>query len=111
MSMLPRHQFLGSDPPWDKCYTALKKITGELVTTVVLIPLFSTKDGPGFDSQPGAICAFGFQSTPTSAGFSPGTPVFLLYLKLSLDNSPSFSAPARIWEAEVRVNITISVPI
>ena len=38
-------------------------------------------------SSPGlaALCAFGFQSMLASAGFSPGTPAFLLQSKLTLD--------------------------
>ena len=41
---------------------------------------------PGSIPGPGAVCPFGFQSKLASAGFSPGTPVFLLHLKLGFLN-------------------------
>ena len=44
---------------------------------------------PGFDSRPRHLCALGFQSELASAGFSPGTPVFLLHLKLDQNDLKS----------------------
>ena len=37
---------------------------------------------PGFDPRSRHLCALGFQSKLASTGFSSGTPVFLLHLKL-----------------------------
>ena len=52
----------------------------------------------GLIPGPGAVCAFGLQSILASVGFSLGTPVFLLHLKLTRFVHPSMPPP-RSWEA------------
>ena len=54
---------------------------GEAGSATVLPPCCGPLS-PGSIPGPSAVCPFGFQSKLASAGFSPGTPVFLLHLKL-----------------------------
>ncbi len=54
---------------------------GEAGSVTVLPPRCGPLS-PGSIPGPGAVSPFGFQSKLASAGFSPGTPVFLLHLKL-----------------------------
>ena len=54
---------------------------GEAGSVTVLPPRCGTLS-LGSIPGPGAVCPFGFRSKLASAGFSPGTLVFLLHLKL-----------------------------
>ncbi len=56
-------------------------ICGEAGSVAILPPRCGPLS-PGSIPTPGVVCPFGFQSKLASAGFSPGTPVFLLHLKL-----------------------------
>ncbi len=50
--------------------------------SVAVLPPRCGPLSPGSIPGPGVVWPFGFQSKLASAGFSPGTPVFLLHLKL-----------------------------
>ena len=55
-----------------------------VIRTLVVLPPCCGPLSPG--SIPGldTVCPFGFQYKLASVGFSPGTPIFLLHLKLDL---------------------------
>ncbi len=53
---------------------------------VAVLPRRCAPLGPGSIPGPAAVRAFGFQSILASAGFSPGSLVFLLHLKLDYLN-------------------------
>ena len=60
----------------DQCKARATKAGGVAVLPQRCAPL-----SPGLIPGPGAVRAFSFQSILVSAGFSPGSPVFLLHLK------------------------------
>ncbi len=76
------------------CKTLVQSHKNEKFWSIAAKDLFILAELPMYDfltkflsftlgeAGPCAVCPFGFQSKLASAGFSPGTPVFLLHLKL-----------------------------
>ncbi len=68
---------------------------------VAVLPQRCAPLSPGSIPGPGAVRAFGFQSILASTGFSPGSPVFLLHLKLGFLNK---SVSGIIWSYSVSLS-------
>ena len=84
--MLSRRLF--TSPMHRRCFQDVFTILSRCYKRVGAAVLPSPCNNEVAGSSPGsaALCAFGFQSMLASAGFSPGTPAFLLHSKLTLDS-------------------------
>ncbi len=81
-------------------YIAVWIVRATRHSDIVVLPPRCGPLSPGQIFGPGAVCPFGFQSQLASTGFSPGTPVFLLHLKLDFFSFVSFySFRGPFWKA------------